>query len=126
MVNRQRVTETPKQPQVTATSKTAKPKKPEPKPTPAPKPANIKPKTKAAASVKTVADKPTAYLVVSTQPTTSPLEDIADLDNLLLQTCVKLTLRLLSSISSLLKGAALQRALLKTVILFMGEYGSAP
>ena len=61
--NRQRFTEAPKQLIVTATRKKAKPKKREATPTAAPKPATIKPKTKAAASVKTVADKPTTNLV---------------------------------------------------------------
>lgn len=81
--NHQRVTEAPKQPEVTATRKMAKSK---PKPTTARKPVTVKHKTKSAASIKTVDDKPTTNLVVSTQPTTSPLEDISDLNNLL-QTC---------------------------------------
>jgi hypothetical protein len=72
-----------------------------------------------------MADKPTISLVVSTQTNTFPVEDICDLDNLL-QTCVKLTLRLLTSISSLPKGAACPWAFLKPVIIFVAEYGSAP
>jgi len=66
---------------VTATRKTAKHKNPEPKPTAAPKPVTVKPKKKDA-SVKTVADKLTTTLVVTTQPTTYPPADISDLDNL--------------------------------------------
>jgi hypothetical protein len=58
---------------MTTKRKMAKPKKPVPKPTAAPKPATVKPKKKAAASVKTVDDKPTTNLEVTTHPTTSPL-----------------------------------------------------
>ena len=83
---------------------------------------------KAAASVKTAAAKPkTPELVVPTQSSTSPLEDISDLlDHLPIQACVELTRWLLTSISSLPTGAARPRAVLKTVILFVAEYGSTP
>jgi hypothetical protein len=78
-------------------------------------------------SVKTVAAKPTTNnLVVTPQPTTSPLEDISDLDNLPLQACVELTHQLLTPISSLPTEVAHPRAVLKTFILFMAEYGSTP
>jgi len=109
---------------VTATRQTAGPKKPEPKSTAVTKPAAGKSKKKAAASVKTAAAKPTTSdLVVPT----SPLEDISDLlDRLPLQACVELTRRLLTSISSLSTGAARPRAVLKTVILFVAEYGGTP
>jgi hypothetical protein len=75
-----------------------------------------------------VAAKPTTpELVVPTQPSSSPLEDISDLlGRLPLQACVELTRRLLTSLSSLLTGAARPRAVLKTVILFVAEYGSTP
>jgi len=77
---RQTVTEVPKQPKGTATRKTAGPKKPESKSTAATKPVAGKSKTKAAASVKKVAAKPTTPdLVVPTQSPTSPIEDISDL-----------------------------------------------
>jgi hypothetical protein len=113
---------------VAATRKTARPKKHEPKSTAAPKSAAGKSKKKTAASVKTLVAKPTTReLEVLTQPSSSPLEDISDLlDRLLLQACVELTRRLLTSISFLPNGAARPRAVLKTVILFVAEYGSTP
>ena len=112
---------------MTATSKTAGRKKPKPKSEAATKPAAGKAKKKAAASVKTAAAKPTTpELVVPTQSCTSPLDDISDLlDHLPIQACVELTRRLLTSIS-LPTGAARPRAVLKTVILFVAEYGSTP
>jgi len=78
-----------------------------------------------------VAAKPanpkTPSLVVPTQNPTSPLEDISDLlDHLPLHACVELTRRLLTSISTLPSGAARTRGVLKTVILFVAEYGSTP
>jgi hypothetical protein len=83
---------------------------------------------KAAASVETAAAKPTTpKLVIPTQSSTSPLEEISDLfDHLTLQLCVELTRRIHTPISSLLKGAARPRAVLKTVILFVVEYGNTP
>ena len=75
----QPVTKVPEQPTVTATRQKARPQKPEPKPTAAPKRASGKSK-KAAASVKTAAAKTTPpNLVVPTQNSTSPLEEISDL-----------------------------------------------
>ena len=66
-------------------------------------------------------------VVANPHPTTSPIEGISDLlDNLPLDSCVELIRRLLTSIPSLPKGAARPRAILKTVILFMAEYGSTP
>ena len=65
----------------------------------------------------------------SSKPTSHhfPFEGISDLlDNLPLEACVELTRRVLTSISSLPKGAARPRAVLKTVILFVAEYGSTP
>jgi len=110
---------------VTANRETARPQKPEPKPTAAPKRASEKSKKKAAASVKTAAaTRPTPSLVVSTQIPTSQLEEISDLiDHLPLHASVELTL-LLTSISYLPTGAARPRAVLKTFILFVTEYGS--
>jgi len=65
--------------------------------------------------------------MVPTQSPPSPLDDISDLlDRLPLQACVELTRQLLTSISSLPTGTARPRAVLKTVILFMAEYGSTP
>jgi hypothetical protein len=78
-------------------------------------------------SVKTTAVKPpTPQLVVRTQNPASPLEEISDLDHLPIHACVELTRRLLTSISSLPTGTARPRAVLKTVILFVAEYGSTP
>jgi hypothetical protein len=71
-----------------------------------------------------VADKPTTAQVVTSQPTTSPLVDISDVDNFPLQTCVELTRRLLTSTSSLPTWPVRPRAVLKTTILFVAEYGS--
>ena len=99
-----------------------------PKSAAATKPAAGKTKKKAAESVKTAAAKPTTpELVVPTQSSTSTLEDISDLlDHLPIQACEELTRRLLTSTSFLPTGAARQLAVLKTVILFVAEYGSTP
>jgi len=71
-----------------------------------------------------VATKPTTLIQVAP---TNPIEEIPDLLNRLpLQASVKLTRRLLTSISSLPTGTARPRAVLKTVILFLAEYGSTP
>ena len=100
----------------------AGPKKSEPKPTAAAQPAAGKSKKKVAASVKTAATKPTTLVLVVP---TKPLEKISDLlDRLPLQACVELARRLLTSISLLPTGTARPRAILKTVILFVAEYGS--
>ena len=120
----QPVTETPKQPQVTATKKAAKPEKAEPKTTTAPKAAGSKPNKSATTSPKPVA---ATQVVANLHPTTSPIEGIYDhLDNLPLDACVELNRWLLTSISSLPKGAARLRAVLKTVILFVADNGSTP
>jgi len=93
---------------LTATKKSARPEKPQPKPTAAPKPATEKTKKKTAAAAKTT----TPNLMVPTQISTSPLEDISDLlDHLPLQACVELTHWLLTSISSLPTGAACPRVI---------------
>jgi hypothetical protein len=124
----QLVTEASEKPKVTATRKTARPQKSEPKTTAAPKLAAVKSKKKAATSVKTVAAKPTTpNLVVPNQRSTSPLKEISDLlDHLPIHACVELACQLLTSISSLPTGAAHPLAVLKTVILFVAEYGSTP
>ena len=113
---------------MTATRQKARRQKPVPNPTAAPKRAAGESKKKATASVKTAAAKPNPpNLVVPTQHSTSPLEEISDLlDHLSLSACVELTRRLLASISSLPTGAARPRAVLKTVILYVAEYGSTP
>jgi hypothetical protein len=99
---------------LTATSKKAKHEKGDPKTTADPKAASVKPKKAATTSAKP-------------HHTTFSLEGISDLiENLSLETCVDLTRRLLTSISSLPKGAARPRAVLKTVILLVAEYGSTP
>jgi hypothetical protein len=112
---------------VTTNRKTAGPKKLEPKSTAATTPAAGKSK-KAASSVKTEATKPIIpELVVPTQNTATPLEEISDLlDHFPIQACVELTRRLLTYLPSLTKGTARPRAVLKTVILFVAEYGSTP
>jgi len=117
------VTEVPRQTKVNATRKKAGPKEPEPKPTAAAQSAAGKSK-KVATSVKTAATKPTTPVLVVP---TNPLEKISDLlDRLPLQACVELTRRLLTSIFSLPTGTARPRDVLKTVILFVAEYGSKP
>ena len=123
----QLVTEASEKPKLTATRKTARAQKPEPKTTAAPKLAAGKSKKKTAASVKTAAAIPTTpHLVVPKRSSTSPLGEISDLDHLPLHACVELTRRLLTFNSSLLTGAARPRAVLKTLILFVAEYGSMP
>ena len=58
-------------------------------------------------------------------PNQSPIEDITDpLDNLPLDFCVELTRRLLTALPNLPAGAARSRAVLKTVVFFIAEYGS--
>jgi hypothetical protein len=77
-------------------------------------------------SVEIAASKPTTTkLVVPAQSSACPPEDISDLlDHLPLQVHVELTRRLLTSISSFPTRAARPRAVLKTVIFFVAEYGS--
>ena len=101
---------------------------PDPKSTAAPKRASGKSKKKVAASVKTAAATPTTpSLVVPSQIPSAPLEEISDLlDHLPHHASVELIRRLLTSISSLPTGAAHPRAVLKTVTLFVAEYGSTP
>jgi hypothetical protein len=107
---------------VTPTSKTAKPEKPASKTPAAPKAASVKP-----AVTKDVAAQPSSTkLVVTPHPTSSPLEGISDLDQLPIEACVELACRLITFISSLPVEVARPRAVLKTVILFVAEYGSTP
>ena len=122
------VTMAPAKPTVTATMETARPKKPELKSTEAPQRASGKSQRKAVASVKNGAAKPTnPSLVVPNQNPTYPLEDISDfLDHLPQHACVELARWLITSISSLPTGTARPRAVLKTVILFVTEYGCPP
>jgi len=74
------VTEVPKQPTLTTTTKqTVKPKNHAPKTTAAFKSATENPKKKGTTDVKTMANNPkTTNLVVTTHTTTSPLDDISD------------------------------------------------
>jgi len=78
--------------------------------------------------VQGVTEQPTTpKLLVPTQTPTSALEEISDiLHHLPLHSCVELTCRLLTSMSSLTTCAARPCADLKTVILFVAEYGSNP
>jgi hypothetical protein len=63
--------------------------------------------------------------VVPLQLNQSLTEEISDLlDNLLLNASVELTCRILTYIPILPFGAARSRAVLKTVVLFVAEYGS--
>jgi len=116
----QRGTETPAQPKVTATRKTARPEKPDHEPTAALKSGSGKPKKKVTASAKTAPGKnKTPSPVVPTQNPTSTLKEISDLhDHLPFEACVEMIRRLLTSISSLPTGAARSRAVLKTVFYF--------
>jgi len=110
---------------MTATRKTARPHKSEPKTTADPKLASGKSQKKAASSVKTAAAKTIhPNLVVQNQRSTSPLKEISDLlDHLTLHACVEVNRRLLTSISSHPTGAAHPRAVLKTAVFFVAEYG---
>jgi hypothetical protein len=111
-----------RKPIVTPTNKTAKPKKPAPKTPAAPKAASVKP-----AVTKPVAAQPSLTQLVVTPRPTSLLEGLSDLfDQLPTKACEELTCRLLPSISSLPSGVDRPRAVLKTVILFLAEYGSTP
>jgi hypothetical protein len=85
-------------------------------------------KKKAAAGVESAAAKPiTPKLVVPTQSSTSPLEEISDLVHQLpIQACVVLFRRLLTSVSSLPTGAARLRAVLKTVISLWPNIAARP
>jgi len=62
--------------------------------------------------------------VAPTRPNHSPIEISDLLDKLPLNACVDLTRRLLTSIPILPSGPARTWAVLKTVILFVAEYGS--
>jgi len=112
---------------VIATRETTRPKNLSPNPQQRLKGASGKSKKKAA-SVKTGATTTkTRSMAVSTESPTSPLEEISDLlDHIPLHACVELNNRLLTPISSLPTGAARLRAVLKTVIRFVAEYGSTP
>ena len=119
-------TELPKQPKLTATRKTAKPKKPEPKSTADPKLLGSPRRKRPRVSKPPLPNPQPLDQVVPTQSSASPLDDISDLfDHLPSQVCLEMTRRLLMSIS-LPTGAARQRAVLKTVILFVAEYGNTP
>jgi hypothetical protein len=55
----------------------------------------------------------------------SPVDEISDLlDTLPMDACIELTRRLLIAVPSLPSGPARSWAVLKTVILFVAEYGS--
>ena len=124
----QPVTAAPTQPNVTVTRNTARPNITKLKSTAATKSVAGKPEKEVVTSGKTVAPKPiTPDLVFPTKSAISPLEGISDvLDCLPIQACVELTRRLLSTISFLQTEASRPRAVLKTVILFVAEYGSTP
>jgi hypothetical protein len=120
----QPVTEAPKQPRVTATTKKAKPGKADPKITAAPKAASVKPKKAASTGAKPVAASPP---LANSHPTTSPLEGISVLiDKLPINACLELTRRVFISIPSLPKGAVRSLVVLIAVILFVAEFCSTP
>jgi len=63
-------------------------------------------------------------MVVPPQPNKFPIE-ISDLpDNLALNLCVELTRKIPIFFPTLLSWLALSRAVVKTVVLFVAEYGS--
>lgn len=67
----------------------------------------------------------TKELMVPLQPNQSLTEEISDLlDNLPLNASVELTCRIFTSIPILPFGAACLWAVLKTIVLFVAEYGS--
>jgi hypothetical protein len=63
-------------------------------------------------------------LVVPTQTNQSPIEISHLLDNLPFNACMKLTCRLLTSVTTLPSGPTCSQAVLKIFVLFVGEYGS--
>lgn len=116
----------PKQAETTNTRKTAKTNKSAPKPTAAPKPAHVTAKWQVAKTAKPkVEDRKSANKVVPPHPNQSLLKGISDLlDKLPLDTFVELTCQLLTTAPTLPTGRAHPQAILKTVILFVVEYGS--
>jgi hypothetical protein len=108
---------------VTTTNKKGKTVKSAPKSTQGPKKASAN-KTVKPAKTKRLCQQP-KKLVAPYQPHLSPIEEISDLlDNLLLDACVELTRRLLTSIPTLPTGPARTRVVLKIVVLLAAEYGS--
>jgi hypothetical protein len=104
------------------TSKKVRNKKPTAKVSAAPKKA---PNTKASTKECVAKPAPSKELVHPPTVNPSPVEEISDLlDTLPIKACVVLTRRLLTDIPSLPSGPARSRAVLKTVILFVAEYGS--
>jgi hypothetical protein len=104
------------------TSKKARNKEPAPKVSAAPK---KDPNTKASTKESVAKPAPTKHLVHPPTDNPSPVEEISDLlDTLPMKACVELTRRLLIAIPSLPSEPARSRAVLKTVILFVSEYGS--
>jgi hypothetical protein len=116
------VIEAPKKAAVKSTSKKARSKKPAPKVSAAPKKAPI---TKASTKQCVAKPAPPKQLVFPPTANPSPVEEISDLlDTLPTDACIELTGRLLTAVPSLPSGPARSRAVLKTVILFVAEYGS--
>jgi hypothetical protein len=107
---------------VTATEKKAKPENAESKTTAARKKAAAKPKKTASTGTKPIKTRKP----VANPPPNSTLEDISDFVSLSLEECVQLLRRLLASISAFPNGTARPHAVLKTVILFVAEYGGTP
>jgi len=116
----QPVTDVPQQPKVTSTRKRASPSLLQPLSWLLGRPRRKQPRVSKPRPLNTI-----SYLGVPTQSSTSPLEEISDLDRLPLQACVEVTLRLFTSIS-LPTGVPRPTAVLKTVILFVAEYGGTP
>jgi hypothetical protein len=64
-------------------------------------------------------------MVLPPTANSSPVEEISDLlDTLPMDACIELTRRLLTAVPPLPSGPARSRAVLKTLILFVAEYGS--
>jgi hypothetical protein len=118
------VTETPTWSEVGNTSNKGKTEKSASKFTVDPKQAQVTKPKKPQKPSKPSQRKPNE-LVVPVQPNHSPTEDISDLlDNLLINACVALAHRIFTSVPSLPYVPARSRAVLKTVIPFVAEYGS--
>jgi len=118
------VTETPTRSEVTNTSHKGKTAKSASKFTVSPKQAPVTKPKEPAESTKPSQRKP-KELVVPHKLNQSPTDKISDLlDNLPIRACVALTRRILTSVPTLPSGPVRWQSVLKTVVLFVTEYGS--
>jgi hypothetical protein len=111
------------QKEVTTTIKKGKIAKSAPRVMVAPKQAPVTKLNKPTKHVKPLKPK-SKKLVVPTQTNQSPIELSHLLDNLPFNACMKLTCRLLTSITTLPSGPTRSQAVFKIFVLFVGEYGS--